>query len=40
MRILLLTPGLGLGGSERLTLDYARGLSARGHETLVAHGRP
>jgi glycosyltransferase involved in cell wall biosynthesis/peptidoglycan/xylan/chitin deacetylase (PgdA/CDA1 family) len=40
VRILLLTPGLGLGGSERLTLDYARGLSARGHETLVAHGPP
>ena len=40
MRILLFTPGLGLGGSERLTLAYARGLSARGHETLIAHGPP
>ena len=40
VRILLLTPGLGLGGSERLTLAYARGLSARGHVTLVAHGPP
>jgi glycosyltransferase involved in cell wall biosynthesis len=40
VRILLFTPGLGLGGSERLTLAYACGLSARGHETLVAHGPP
>ncbi len=40
MRILLFTPGLGLGGSERLTLAYARGLSARGHQTLIAHGPP
>jgi glycosyltransferase involved in cell wall biosynthesis len=40
VRILLLTPGLGLGGSERLTLSYARGLSARGHQTLIAHGPP
>ncbi len=40
MRILLVTPGLGLGGSERLTLAYARGLNARGHATLVAHGPP
>ena len=40
MRILLVTPGLGLGGSERLTLTYARGLDARGHTTLIAHGPP
>jgi glycosyltransferase involved in cell wall biosynthesis/peptidoglycan/xylan/chitin deacetylase (PgdA/CDA1 family) len=40
VRILLLTPGLGLGGSERLTLAYARGLNARGHSTLIAHGPP
>ncbi len=40
MRILLLTPGLGLGGSERLTLTYARGLNERGHQTLIAHGPP
>jgi CheY-like chemotaxis protein len=40
VRILLFTPGLGLGGSERLTLAYARGLSARGHQTLIAHGPP
>ena len=40
VRILLVTPGLGLGGSERLTLAYARGLNARGHATLVAHGPP
>ena len=40
VRILLVTPGLGLGGSERLTLAYARGLNARGHATLVAYGPP
>jgi glycosyltransferase involved in cell wall biosynthesis len=40
VRILLVTPGLGLGGSERLTLAYARGLNARGHTTLVAYGPP
>ena len=40
VRILLVTPGLGLGGAERLTLTYARGLNARGHETLIAHGPP
>jgi glycosyltransferase involved in cell wall biosynthesis len=40
VRVLLVTPGLGLGGSERLTLAYARGLNARGHATLVAHGPP
>ena len=40
MRILLVTPGLGLGGSERLTVAYARGLTARGHAVLIAHGPP
>ncbi|HEY3614548.1 MAG TPA: glycosyltransferase [Gaiellales bacterium] len=40
MRILLVTPGLGLGGSERLTVAYARGLIARGHAVLIVHGPP
>jgi glycosyltransferase involved in cell wall biosynthesis len=40
VRILLVTPGLGLGGSERLTLTYARGLGDRGHRALIAHGPP
>ena len=40
VRILLVTPGLGLGGSERLTVAYARGLVARGHDVLLAHGPP
>ena len=40
VRILLVTPGLGLGGSERLTLAYARGLVARGHDVLIVHGPP
>ncbi|HET6171099.1 MAG TPA: glycosyltransferase [Gaiellales bacterium] len=40
MRILLVTPGLGLGGSERLTLAYARSLGSRGHDVLVVHGPP
>jgi glycosyltransferase involved in cell wall biosynthesis/peptidoglycan/xylan/chitin deacetylase (PgdA/CDA1 family) len=40
VRILLVTPGLGLGGSERLTLAYARSLGARGHDVLVVHGPP
>ena len=40
VRILLVTPGLGLGGSEQLTLAYARGLMARGHETLIVNGPP
>ncbi len=35
-----MTPGLGLGGSERLTVAYARGLVARGHDVLIAHGPP
>ena len=40
VRILLVTPGLGLGGSERLTIAYARGLTARGHQVLIVHGPP
>jgi glycosyltransferase involved in cell wall biosynthesis/peptidoglycan/xylan/chitin deacetylase (PgdA/CDA1 family) len=40
VRILLVTPGLGLGGSERLTLAYARWLDLRGHKVLVVHGPP
>jgi glycosyltransferase involved in cell wall biosynthesis/peptidoglycan/xylan/chitin deacetylase (PgdA/CDA1 family) len=40
VRILLVTPGLGLGGSEQLTLAYARGVAARGHDVLVVHGPP
>ncbi len=37
MRILFLTPTLGLGGSERLTVGYAAGLKARGHEVAIAY---
>jgi glycosyltransferase involved in cell wall biosynthesis len=40
VRILLVTPGLGLGGSERLTIAYARGLADRGHQVLIVHGPP
>ncbi len=40
VRILLVTPGLGLGGSERLTLAYARWLGKRGHDVLIVHGPP
>jgi glycosyltransferase involved in cell wall biosynthesis/peptidoglycan/xylan/chitin deacetylase (PgdA/CDA1 family) len=40
VRILLVTPGLGLGGSERLTIAYARGLADRGHKVLIVHGPP
>jgi glycosyltransferase involved in cell wall biosynthesis/peptidoglycan/xylan/chitin deacetylase (PgdA/CDA1 family) len=40
VRILLVTPGLGLGGSERLTIAYARGLAERGHDVLLVHGPP
>lgn len=39
MRILFLTPTLGLGGSERLTVGYAAGLKQRGHEVAIAYGR-
>jgi glycosyltransferase involved in cell wall biosynthesis/peptidoglycan/xylan/chitin deacetylase (PgdA/CDA1 family) len=40
VRILLVTPGLGRGGSERLTAAAARGLAARGHDVLLVHGPP
>lgn len=38
MRILFLTNELGTGGAEKLTVSYALGLAARGHETAVAYG--
>lgn len=38
MRVLFLSPGLGIGGSERLTLKYASAMLARGHATGIAHG--
>lgn len=38
MRILFLSPSLGIGGSERLTVRYATALRARGHQTGIAHG--
>ena len=38
MRILFITPTLGLGGSERLTVGYAAGLKQRGHEVAIAFG--
>jgi len=38
MRILFVTPTLGHGGSERLTIAYARGMSERGHDVSVAFG--
>ena len=39
MRVLLLSPTLGLGGAERLAVLYAEGLKQRGHEVLMAFGR-
>lgn len=38
MRILFLSPTLGIGGSERLTIGYATALRERGHDVAVAHG--
>jgi glycosyltransferase involved in cell wall biosynthesis/peptidoglycan/xylan/chitin deacetylase (PgdA/CDA1 family) len=38
MRILFLSPTLGTGGAERLTIAYAKGLARRGHEVHVAYG--
>ena len=38
MRILFLTPTLGTGGSEKLTVGYALGMLGRGHEVAVAYG--
>jgi glycosyltransferase involved in cell wall biosynthesis len=39
MRVLLLTPTLGVGGAELLTINWAAGLTSRGHTTAVAYGR-
>jgi glycosyltransferase involved in cell wall biosynthesis/peptidoglycan/xylan/chitin deacetylase (PgdA/CDA1 family) len=38
MRILFLTPTLGTGGAEKLTVDYALGMQRRGHQVAVAYG--
>lgn len=38
MRILFLTPTLGTGGSEKLTVGYALGMIERSHEVAVAYG--
>ncbi len=38
MRVLFMTPTLALGGSETLTIHYASGLQARGHEVVIAYG--
>src|SRR5205807_3696085 len=38
MRILFLSPTLGTGGAERLTVAYAQGFAKRGHEVHVAYG--
>ena len=35
MRGVLSSPGLGMGGAERVVLRLARGLVARGHEVAV-----
>ncbi|HEX6020899.1 MAG TPA: glycosyltransferase family 4 protein [Solirubrobacter sp.] len=36
MRILLASPGMGLGGAERVVVALASGLTARGHEVAVS----
>ncbi|MDA0159589.1 glycosyltransferase family 4 protein [Solirubrobacter ginsenosidimutans] len=36
MRILLASPGLGLGGAERVVVSLASGLRARGHDVAVS----
>jgi glycosyltransferase involved in cell wall biosynthesis/peptidoglycan/xylan/chitin deacetylase (PgdA/CDA1 family) len=38
VRILFLTPTLGTGGSEKLTVGYALGMARRGHDAAVAYG--
>src|ERR1700722_10414215 len=38
LRILFLTPTLGIGGSEKLTVSYALGMQRRGPEVGVAFG--
>jgi L-malate glycosyltransferase len=37
MRILFLSPTLGIGGSETLTFRYATHMKSRGHEAIVAY---
>jgi glycosyltransferase involved in cell wall biosynthesis/peptidoglycan/xylan/chitin deacetylase (PgdA/CDA1 family) len=37
MRILFLSPTLGIGGSETLTFRYATHMQARGHEAVIAY---
>ncbi|HET6547251.1 MAG TPA: glycosyltransferase, partial [Solirubrobacter sp.] len=36
MRVLLASPGMGVGGAERVVIDLAHGLASRGHEVLVS----
>jgi glycosyltransferase involved in cell wall biosynthesis len=38
LRILFLTPTLGIGGAEKLTVSYALGMQRRGHDVGVAFG--
>src|SRR3954447_6604746 len=38
VRVLLVSPTLAIGGSERLTVTYATGLRDRGHDVSVAFG--
>ena len=38
MRILFVTPSLGTGGAERLTVNSALGLQHRGHTVGIAYG--
>lgn len=38
MRILFISPTLGTGGAERLTVSCAQGLARRGHEVHVGYG--
>jgi glycosyltransferase involved in cell wall biosynthesis/peptidoglycan/xylan/chitin deacetylase (PgdA/CDA1 family) len=38
VRVVFLTPSLGPGGSEGLTVAYALGMRGRGHEVVVAFG--
>jgi glycosyltransferase involved in cell wall biosynthesis/peptidoglycan/xylan/chitin deacetylase (PgdA/CDA1 family) len=38
MRVLFLTPTLGIGGAERLVSTYALGMERRGHRVGVAYG--
>lgn len=38
MRVLFLTPTLAMGGSEALTIGWARAMRARGHQSALAYG--